>query len=272
LIVIPIAAMTRNRSLRVCIVDDEELARRGVRSRLTRHEDVVVKAECKSGREAVDALRTDSFDLVFLDVQMPGLDGFDVIDKVGAEAMPVVIFVTAYDEHALRAFDVHALDYLLKPLDEERFTEALDHARARIADQEAGQFEEKVTHLLSGVDQQEASEDATKERFTVKSGGRVRFVDSKAIQWVEAAGDYVQLHTAGSKHLLRKTMKEMKQALDADQFLRIHRSTIVNVDFLKEMRPYGANGEYTVVLKDGIERKLSRTYRDEVDAFFDGAL
>jgi two-component system LytT family response regulator len=267
--------MTPDRSLSACIVDDEELARRGIRSRLSSHDDVSVVAECESGREAVDAIRAHDLDLVFLDVQMPGLDGFDVIDAVGVDAMPVVIFVTAYDEHALRAFDVHALDYLLKPLDEERFTEALNRARTRIAEQDAGQFEDKLAGLLSGLDDEAPSvpeEGGPTDRFVVKTGGRVRFVKAEAVQWVEAAGDYVQLHTADKKHLLRKTMTQMEDALPPDQFLRIHRSTIVNVDFLREMRPYGSNGEYTAVLKDGTKRKLSRTYRDEVDSFFDGAL
>jgi two-component system LytT family response regulator len=263
--------MPLDRSLTACIVDDEELARRGIRSRLSPHDDVAVVAECASGREAVDAIQRHDPDLVFLDVQMPGLDGFDVIDAVGTGAMPVVIFVTAYDEHALRAFDVHALDYLLKPLDEERFTEALDHARARIADQEAGRFESKLADLLAGIDEAGSTAEAT-TRFVVKSGGRVRFVKAEAIEWVEAAGDYVQIHTADQKHLLRKTMKEMEAALASERFLRIHRSTIINVDHLREMRPYGSNGEYIAVLDDGTKRKLSRTYRDEVDSFFDGAL
>jgi two-component system LytT family response regulator len=266
--------MTLDRPLSACIVDDEELARRGIRTRLSDHDDIAVAVECESGREAVEALRANDLDLVFLDVQMPGLDGFDVIDEVGTDAMPVVIFVTAYDEHALRAFNVHALDYLLKPLDEARFSEALDHARTRIAEQEAGQFEAKLSDLLSGLDEdgEPAPEDAPTDRFVVKSGGRVQFVKTEAIEWVEAAGDYVRLHTADRKHLLRKTMTEMAEALPAERFLRIHRSTIVNVDCLREMRPYGSNGEYIAVLSDGTERKLSRTYRDAVDDFFDGAL
>jgi two-component system LytT family response regulator len=264
--------------LRVCIVDDEELARRGIRSRLERHNDVTVDAECRSGREAVEAIRTTAFDLVFLDVQMPSLDGFDVVETVGIAAMPMVIFVTAYDEHALRAFEVHALDYLLKPLDEKRFTEALAHARTRIAEQSVGQLEDKLTHLLAGLDATSAPQEATPPnggvptRFAVKAGGRVRFVKRADIQWVEAAGDYVKLHTTSAKHLLRKTMKEMEKALGDEQFLRIHRSTIINVEALREMRPYGANGEYIVVLQDGTTRKLSRTYRDRVDHFFDGVL
>lgn len=261
------------RSLRVCIVDDEELARRGVRSRLKRHDDVVVAAECRSGREAVAAIRTTPLDLVFLDVQMPGLDGFDVIEAVGVAAMPEVIFVTAYDEHALRAFDVHALDYLLKPLDEARFAEALGHARTRMAEQSAGHLEKRLARLLAGTETAPGAADTEAvQRFAVKSGGRVRFVKSAAIQWIEAAGDYVQLHTAEATHLLRRTMKELEDALDSTQFLRIHRSTIINVDALRELRPRGSNGEYTVVLRDGTERKLSRTYREQADQFFNGAL
>jgi two-component system LytT family response regulator len=197
-----------------------------------------------------------------------------VIDAVGTDAMPIVIFVTAYDEHAFRAFDVHALDYLLKPLDEGRFSEALAHARARMAEQDAGQFEDRLSNLLSGLERNSPPEpkDAPSDRFVVKSGGRVQFVKAEAIEWMEAAGDYVQLHTAEKKHLLRKTMKEMEDALLSGQFLRIHRSTIVNVDCLQEMRPYGSNGEHIAILDDGTKRKLSRTYRDEVDSFFDGAL
>jgi two-component system LytT family response regulator len=265
--------MTLDRPLSVCIVDDEELARRGIRSRLSSHDDVDVAVECESGREAVEALRTRALDLVFLDVQMPGLDGFDVIDAIGAEAMPITIFVTAYDEYALRAFDVHALDYLLKPLEKDRFAEALDHARERIAEQTAGRFGERLAGLLSDLDDEGApKEDSVQDRFVVKSGGRVRFVKTVTIRWVEAAGDYVRLHTDEQTHLLRKTMTEMEQALDPSRFLRIHRSTIVNVEHLQEMRPYGSNNEYVVVLDDGTERKLSRTYHDDVDAFFDGAL
>jgi two-component system LytT family response regulator len=265
--------MTLDRALTACIVDDEELARRGVRSRLGPHDDIEVVAECESGREAVKALEEHDLDLVFLDVQMPGLDGFDVIEAVGPGSMPVTIFVTAYDEYALRAFDVHALDYLLKPLDEERFAEALRRARERIAEQEAGQFGERLATLVSDLDDDAlGGDEASTDRFVVKSGGRVRFVKTKDIEWVEAAGDYVRLHTPERTHLLRKTMKEMEQDLDPSQFLRIHRSTIVNVDCLQEMRPYGSNNEYVAVLTDGTERKLSRTYRDAVDDFFDGAL
>jgi two-component system LytT family response regulator len=266
--------MTNDRPLTACIVDDEELARRGIRSRLASRTDLEIVAECTSGREAVDAIAEHAPDLVFLDVQMPGLDGFDVIDAVGPKRMPVVIFVTAYDEHALRAFDVHALDYLLKPIDEERLHEAIDRARDRVTQQHNSQLGDRLTSLLDAVTAGELADegdDGITERFVIKTGGRITFVDASAVHWVEAAGDYVRLHTSEKVHLLRETMGGMEDRLDPDRFLRIHRSTIINTEQLKELRPYG-NSEYIVVLADGTELKLSRTYRDTLDDFFDGAL
>jgi two-component system LytT family response regulator len=256
----------------VCIVDDEELARRGIRARLQSHDDVTIVAECANGREAVTAIREHDPDLVFLDVQMPGLDGFDVVETIGTEAMPVVVFVTAYDEYALRAFSAHALDYILKPLDEERFRDTLDRARQRVAEQAAGQMEGRLADLMADRRAPEASESDPPERFVVKSQGRVRFVETDEIVWIEAAGDYVRLHTRDGTHLVRKTMKEMEAELDGSTFLRIHRSTIIRAGEVEEMRPYGSNNEYVVVLSDGSQRKLSRTYYDDVNEFFDGGL
>jgi len=266
--------MTDERSITACIVDDEELARRGVRSRLATRDDVRVVAECASGREAVDAIAEYGPDLVFLDVQMPGLDGFDVIEEIGPEQMPVVIFVTAYDEHALRAFDVHALDYLLKPIDEERLHEAIDRAKTQLDQRRSSTLGDRLDALLDAVasgERTEAEAVGITERFVIKTGGRITFVEADAIDWVEAAGDYVRLHTSEKVHLLRETMGGMEERLDPDRFLRIHRSTIINTERLTELRPYG-NSEYIVVLDDGTELKLSRTYRDALDDFFDGAL
>jgi two-component system LytT family response regulator len=265
--------MTTDRTFTALIVDDEELARRGIRSRLQDVDDIVVVDECASGRAAVAAIRTHAPDLVFLDVQMPGLDGFDVIDAIGPEAMPVVLFVTAYDEYALRAFDVHALDYLLKPLDEERFHQALHRARLRLQERSASTFGQRLADLLAEVntDVKTSGDDASVDRFVVKTGGRITFVEVDAIDWIEAAGDYVRLHLADRVHLLRETMKNLETSLDPDRFLRIHRSTIINTDRLKELRPYGSS-EYIVILKDGTELKLSRGYRDALDEFFDGVL
>ena len=264
--------MSAPNRLRVLIVDDEELARRGIRSRLQRCSDIEIVGLCANGRDAVQAIAQHAPDLVFLDVQMPGLDGFDVIERVGPGAMPLVIFVTAYNEHALRAFDVHALDYLLKPIDEDRFRDALLHARKRWAEQDAGALGDRLAALLND-DPSQTDENAASptERFVVKMGGRIRFVQADAIRWVEAAGDYVRLHTDTQAHLLRETMKGMEEQLDPERFLRIHRSAIINVRHLKELRPYG-NSEYIAVLNDGTECKLSRTYRDALTEFFDGAI
>ncbi|PEN13975.1 DNA-binding response regulator [Longibacter salinarum] len=251
------------RPLATLIVDDEELARRGLRTRLNRIPRVQIVGECDSGRHAVASIRSLSPDLVLLDIQMPGLDGFDVIETIGASAMPPVIFVTAYDEHALRAFEVHALDYLLKPIDNDRLVEAIKRCRERV-----GTDREDMTERLAALlSEAEMSED---HRFVIKSGGRIRFVQAEAIDWVEAAGDYVRLYSSGTVHLLRETMAEMTKRLP-DDFLRIHRSTIVNTRRIEELRPYG-NSEFIVVLEDGTERKLSRSYRDDLTDFFDGAI
>lgn len=257
------------RPLTTLIVDDEELARRGLRARLERIPRVEIMGEATSGREAVDMIRSASPDLVFLDIQMPGLDGFDVVEAIGADAMPSVIFVTAYDEHALRAFEVHALDYLLKPLDEERLQEAVERCRAHVGQAGAG-MTERLSALLQEVDPKHTDPDPTaaSRRFVIKTGGRIRFVDVDDLNYIEAAGDYVRLHTSEKVHLLRETMSGMTDRLP-DTFLRIHRSTIVNTERMEELRPYG-NSEFIVVLDTGEELKLSRSYRDDLADFFDG--
>src|SRR3712207_5452405 len=202
--------------IRALVVDDEPLARRGIRVRLERAGGVDVIAECANGAEAVDAIRDRQPDLVFLDVQMPGLDGFDVIQEVGAERMPAVVFVTAYDAHALRAFDVHALDYLLKPIDDERFDTAVERARRRIAEREAGAMGRRLAAAMSEL---------RDRRILIKDRGRVVIIDEADVDWVEAEGDYVRIHAAGRGHLLRETMSAMADRLDPTHFARIHRST-----------------------------------------------
>jgi two-component system LytT family response regulator len=254
-------------TLRALIVDDEELARRGIRSRLERAGDVEVVAECRNGREAVDAIRRHAPDLVFLDVQMPGKDGFDVVASVGAGALPHVIFVTAYDRYALRAFEVHALDYLLKPIDDDRFDAALARARDALARERDGALGRRLASLLGEV----GRGGERPERFVVRSGGRVVFVRAAEIDWVEAAGDYVSLHVGKRAWLLRETMTSIERKLDPERFARIHRSTIVNVERIAEMRSYD-NGEYLVRLADGTELKLSRTHRAALQRLVDGAI
>jgi two-component system LytT family response regulator len=248
-------------SLRALIVDDEPLARERVRTLLAAEPDVVVAGECGSGGEAVAAILMDRPDLVFLDVQMPELDGFGVLERVreaGAE-LPAVVFVTAYDAHALRAFEVHALDYLLKPFDRERFTRALARAREALARREADGLDERLATLLAA---RSARPYAT--RLAVKSGGRVRLVKAEEVDWIEAASNYVRLHVGGERHLLRETMAALEARLDPERFVRIHRSTIVNLDRVRELEPY-FHGDYVVKLHDGRRLTLSRTYRERLE-------
>ena len=245
--------------LRVLIVDDEELGRRGVRARLDRAGGVDVVGECAGGREAVAAIAERTPDVVFLDVQMPGLDGFGVVEAVGPEAMPVTVFVTAFDEHALRAFEAQALDYLTKPIDDDRFERALERARQRVADRRDGALGRQVSAALAGRTDGPVPE----ARFLADHGGRVAVVRREAIDWVEAAGDYVRLHAEGRGHLLRETMGRMEDRLGGAPFVRVHRSAIVNVDRVRDLRPL-ANREYVVGLTDGSEVRLSRSYRDRL--------
>jgi two-component system LytT family response regulator len=249
-------------TLRVVIVDDEELARRGIRTRLQRLSDVEIVAECGNGRQAIDAIRRYAPNLVFLDVQMPGKTGFDVIEEVGWEAFPYVIFVTAHDQYAIQAFEVNALDYLLKPIDDERFDLAFQRTRdtlARDRDRDLGQ---RLASVLGDIGANGARS-RQPERIVVRSAGRVVFVKTAEIDWVEAAGDYVTLHVGKKSWLLRETIAEMDRKLQANGFTRIHRSAIVNTERIGEMHPLD-NGEYRLFLRDGTELKLSRSYRHQL--------
>jgi two-component system, LytTR family, response regulator len=248
-----------DRKLRVLIVDDEPLARDCVRLALGREHDIDVVGECGNGRAAVSAIRRQAPDLVFLDVQMPGADGFDVIDAVGADKMPFVVFVTAYDRYALRAFDVHALDYLLKPFDRERFREALGRAQAQIERNTGGDIERRLAAIVQDLKPARARTD----RFVVKSGGRIFFVRTAEIDWIEAAGNYVKLHVGNDSHLIRETMNAVETKLSPDMFVRIHRCHIVNIEQVRELQPW-FNGEYVVFLKNGTRLTLSRGYRERL--------
>ena len=215
--------------------------------------------ECSDGTQAIMAIQQHSPDLVFLDVQMPGANGFGVIDAVGADRMPNVIFVTAYDEYALKAFEYHALDYLLKPFNRDRFQETLKHARASLERRRAGDLGRRLLALVNDI-----KPDAPRlERLVVKSGGRVFFLRTDEIDWIEAAGNYVRLHLGDEAHLFRETMNRMEGRLDSRRFVRIHRSRIVNTERIKELQPW-FNGEYVVILRDGTRLTLSRGYRDRL--------
>jgi len=257
-------AETGARRLRVLIVDDEPLARERLRTLLADDPDVEIAAECGDGSGAVDAVRELNPDLVFLDIQMPELDGFEVVSEVGAERMPPVVFVTAYDEYAIRAFDVHALDYLLKPFERERFERALERAKEEVARGNERRQTEQLRGLLAEIGRADEA-DAGAGRFVIRSRGRITIVRPDELDWIESAGNYVRLHTPDGSHLMRQTMRRMADRLPAREFIRVSRSAIVRVDRIHELMCL-AHGEYEIVLQDGTKVKSSRSYIDEINA------
>jgi two-component system LytT family response regulator len=245
--------------IRTVIADDEPLARRGIRAHLNLEKDIEIVSECRNGREAVAAIEADSPDLVFLDVQMPELDGFGVVEAVGVDRMPPVIFVTAYDRHALKAFEVNALDYLLKPFDTERFAKALSRAKTQIEHRQISDLSRRLQTLIDDL----KTNRKYAERLVIKSAGRIFFLSVDEIDWIEAADNYVRLHAGRDAHLLRETMSNLEKRLDPEQFIRVHRSRIVNTQRVKELRPL-FRGEYDITLKDGTRLETGRGYRDRV--------
>ena len=250
-------------SIRCMIVDDEPLARRRLRRLLRDHADVEIIAECRSGREAVEAIEQVRADLVFLDVQMPVVDGFDVIAQVGVEKMPPVVFVTAFKEHAIRAFEVNALDFLLKPFDAERLGRSLERVRKQTSAR-AVDNAELYRRLLTAVGKIEAGRSYL-ARVLVKSGGRVVFLRTDDIDWIGAAGKYVRLYCGADYHLLRETVNELERKLDPRRFVRIHRSTIVNLDSILEFQKH-FHGDLKAILNTGAELTVSRRYRANLEA------
>jgi two-component system LytT family response regulator len=248
-------------TIRAVIVDDEPLARRRIRSLLVEAEGVEVVAECANGREAIQALEAAPPDLLFLDIQMPEVDGFDVLQAIGVGQVPVVIFVTAYDQFALRAFEAHALDYLLKPFDDERFEAALQRARERIRQQQGGDLDRRLRALLEEV----RGDHGYLRRLVVPSGHRSVFIRTEQIDWIEAERNYVRLHVGGRAYLLRENLSRIASALDPTTFCRIHRSTIVNVDRIQAVESL-FGGEYLVVLHDGTRLTSGRSYRRNLHA------
>jgi two-component system LytT family response regulator len=245
--------------IRVLIVDDEPIARKGIRRLLDEAPDMEVVGECGDGAEAVNAIRRRSPDLVFLDVQMPELDGFGVLERVGVEQAPEIIFVTAYDEYTLQAFDVHALDYLLKPVNPERFHKSLNRARSLLQNKSSERLNGRLLALLENY----RREEGRTARIAVKTPQGALLVDADDIDWVEAAGNYVRLHVGAQAHLLSETISGMEKRLDPRKFLRIHRSRIVNMERVRLLRPL-FHGEYEIVLKDGAHLTSGRNYREQI--------
>jgi two-component system LytT family response regulator len=255
--------------IRVLVVDDEPLARAGVCELLSRDAELDVVGEAANGEEAVAAITELKPDLVMLDVQMPGMTGFEVIRTIGPERMPAVVFTTAYDQFAVRAFEVNAVDYLLKPFDDERFAITIARAKKAVRHAHAGELSRRLVELLEKTDSPAKPALAPapspfSDRLVVKSGGRVVFLRTDEIDWVEAADYYVKLHSAGKTHLLRETMNALEDRLDPNKFFRVHRSAIVNLDRVRELQPY-FRGEHVVILNDGTKLKLSRGRRAKLE-------
>jgi len=243
--------------MRTIIADDEPLALKKLRMLLSAEPGVQIVAECADGAQTVKALQACRPDLLMLDIHMPDLDGFEVLSRIPAEQMPVVIFTTAYDRFAVRAFEAHALDYLLKPFDQDRLHQAIKRARAELLKADDRETTHRILDYLAGG---AAKDSHTDQRFVIKAGGRVVFLDFDEIDWLEAAANYVRLNVGKQSYLLREGIGHVAERLDPTQFIRIHRSTIVNVDKIKELQPVNS-GEYIVVLKDGKELSCSRGFR-----------
>jgi len=244
--------------VRVLVVDDEPLARRGVVHRLRQFKDVEVVGECGDGASAVEEILERSPDVVFLDIQMPGMDGFEVLQALPRESLPAVIFLTAYEQHVLRAFDVHALHYLLKPVDDQRFAIAVDRVRNLINSESKAEMAQRVMKVLDRAPDDFAS------RFTVHSGTCIQIVMAEDVEWIGAAGDYVELHANGRAFLLRETMTSLEKRLDPTKFIRIHRSRFVCSRGIVELQSI-ENREFMVKLSDGSEHRSSRSYADRLD-------
>jgi two-component system, LytTR family, response regulator len=254
--------------VKTLIVDDEPLARRNLRVLLKDDPNIEIIGECRNGPEAVKAIKSCAPDLIFLDIQMPEMNGFDVLEKVGAERIQAIIFVTAFDQFALKAFEVHALDYLLKPFDEARFEKALRQAKVQIEQREINKLSNKLLALLEARESDRERRPQQKSylhRLMIKLANRVVLLNVDEIDWIEADGNYAKLHVGRKAHLLREKMNDLETQLDPDRFVRIHRSIIVNLDRVKELHPH-FNGDYIVVLNDGTQLRLSRSRREHLQA------
>ena len=265
--------------LRTIIVDDEALARRGLKHRLAAVDDVEIIGEARNGREALKLIEEHAPDLVFLDIQMPGMDGFDVLRALPDDNIPTIVFVTAFDNYAIKAFEANALDYVLKPIDDKRLADALNRVRNIRDQKQAAEHTQSLLQLVGritgenissmaelsarGVDKLKKKEPS---RLAIKDGGNTTWLPQADIDWIDAAGDYMCVHSAGETHILRMTMKKLEQQLDPEILQRIHRSTIVNVKQVREMQAH-INGEYFLTLKNGHTLKLSRSYKDKLKYF-----
>jgi two-component system LytT family response regulator len=252
--------------IRALLVDDEPLARAHLRNLLSADPEITIVGEAGNGRDAVTAIRDESPDLVFLDVQMPELDGFDVVRAVGADRMPAVVFVTAYDEYALKAFEAHALDYLMKPVNRARFRDAVEHAKGALRGARATGGNAPLERLIEAI----TAERRFLDRLAIRTDGRIIFLRTDQIDWIEADDDHVKLHVGPKRYVHRDTLTRLEQRLSPGMFLRIHRSIIVNVERIREMQPW-FQGDYVLILHDGTKLTSGRSYRDRVRALVESA-
>ncbi|NNM76111.1 response regulator transcription factor [Sphingomonas sp. ID1715] len=263
-------------TIRTILVDDEPLAIQGLQLRLEPHEDVEIVDTCSNGREAIRSIKTNKPDLVFLDIQMPGFDGFSVVQGLMEVEPPLFVFVTAYSDHAIRAFEAQAVDYLMKPVEEDRLAATLDRVRQRLAEKRGAEEVDRLREVLAEVAPEAAAEigdtveapSATRfeKMINIKDRGQIFRVDVDTIERIDAAGDYMCIYTADNTLILRETMKDLEKRLDPRRFQRVHRSTIVNLDLVKQVKPH-TNGECFLVLDSGAQVKVSRSYRDVVARF-----
>jgi two-component system LytT family response regulator len=249
----------KSAQIRALIADDEALARKFIRRMLKDDRDVEVVGECSNGKQAVAMIRKHNPDVVFLDVQMPEMDGFAVLEAIGIERLPEIIFATAYEHYAIRAFELHALDYLLKPFDQARFKEAIRHAKERFRSVRQNDGRMQISALLESI----KNKPQYLDRLVIKAGGRITFLSTRDINWIEADDKYVHLHTNKGSPMVRQTLSAMETQLDPRKFRRIHRSAIVNVERIKELQPL-FSGEHSILLEDGTKLTLSRNYRDKL--------
>jgi two-component system, LytTR family, response regulator len=257
-----VTANMKNAPIRVLIADDEALARKFIRRMLKDDHDVEIVGECTNGKEAVAMIRKQNPDVVFLDVQMPEMDGFAVLESIGIERLPQIIFATAYEQYALRAFELHALDYLLKPFDQARFKNAIKHAKERFRSERQSEGRTQISALLESI----KNKPQYLDRLMIKAGGRISFLRTDEISWIEADDKYVHLHTGKISPMVRQTLSAMETQLDPRKFRRIHRSAIVNVERIKELQPL-FSGEHSILLQDGTKLTLSRKYKDKLFEF-----
>ena len=248
--------------VRVVIADDEPKARNNIRRMLKEYPEFEIIKMCRDGKETLDAITELSPDLVFLDIQMPGYNGFELLQKIEEDALPKIVFVTAYDEFALQAFEVHAIDYLMKPFDATRFNKAIQKAKESLMPELKADVNQKIKNLLATIRKYEES----KNKIMIKQNGKIFFLDTSEITHIESAGNYVKIITGSGQYMIRETMKNIEGKLDNDIFFRIHRSLIVNISSIKVIEPW-FHGDYQVTLKDGTQLNMSRNYKKILDVF-----